>query len=191
MINRLMNRTRVYGSLLVVAIVFVMDADVTAQGRGGGRGAAPAPPAAPTPRWPDGKPILGSVPGQPVGGWGAGVTTTVSYTANDVLLTLTPKPLVPTLPPASPTLGIVAPRNARNVAISVDKAVENGGDPSSLFGIYNLPAAAIVLLVTVVLVVGIRESAGFNAGMVILKVAAVLFVIVVGVVRLILGGGIL
>jgi APA family basic amino acid/polyamine antiporter len=46
--------------------------------------------------------------------------------------------------------------------------------------ICNLPAAVIVLLVTVVLVVGIRESAGFNAGMVILKVAAVLFVIVVG-----------
>jgi hypothetical protein len=42
------------------------------QGRGG-RGAAA--PSAPTPRWPDGKPILGSVPGQPVGGWGAGVTT--------------------------------------------------------------------------------------------------------------------
>jgi APA family basic amino acid/polyamine antiporter len=35
----------------------------------------------------------------------------------------------------------------------------------------NLPAALIVLLVTVVLVVGIRESAGFNAAMVILKVA--------------------
>ena len=42
---------------------------------GGDAAAAPAPPAAPTPRWPDGKPILGSVPGQPVGGWGAGVTT--------------------------------------------------------------------------------------------------------------------
>jgi hypothetical protein len=44
-------------------------------GRGGGRGAQQGPPAAPTPRWPDGKPILGSVPGQPVDGWGAGVTT--------------------------------------------------------------------------------------------------------------------
>jgi hypothetical protein len=42
------------------------------QARGGGPAAAPAPP---TPRWPDGKPILGSVPGQPVGGWGSGVTT--------------------------------------------------------------------------------------------------------------------
>jgi len=44
----------------------------------------------------------------------------------------------------------------------------------------NLPAAAIVLLMTVVLVVGIRESAGFNAAMVILKVAVVLFVIGLG-----------
>jgi hypothetical protein len=44
-------------------------------GRAGGRGAAAAPAAAPTPRGADGKPILGSVPGQPVGGWGAGVTT--------------------------------------------------------------------------------------------------------------------
>jgi APA family basic amino acid/polyamine antiporter len=44
----------------------------------------------------------------------------------------------------------------------------------------NLPAALVVLLVTVVLVVGIRESAGFNAAMVILKVAVVIFVIVVG-----------
>ena len=44
----------------------------------------------------------------------------------------------------------------------------------------NLPAALVVLLVTVVLVVGIRESAGFNAAMVILKVAVVVFVIVVG-----------
>jgi len=44
------------------------------QGRGG-RGAQQGPPAAPTPRWPDGKPILGAVPGQPVDGWGAGVTT--------------------------------------------------------------------------------------------------------------------
>jgi len=44
----------------------------------------------------------------------------------------------------------------------------------------NLPAALVVLLVTVVLVVGIRESAGFNAAMVILKLAVVIFVIVVG-----------
>src|SRR6516164_5910141 len=46
--------------------------------------------------------------------------------------------------------------------------------------IMNLPAFIVVLLVTVVLVIGIRESASFNAAMVILKLAVVLFVIVVG-----------
>jgi hypothetical protein len=65
-------------AFVVLAFVLSLNTDAAAQGRGGGRGAGagtPAPPAAPTPRWPDGKPILGSVPGQAVGGWGAGVTT--------------------------------------------------------------------------------------------------------------------
>jgi APA family basic amino acid/polyamine antiporter len=44
----------------------------------------------------------------------------------------------------------------------------------------NLPALAIVALVTIVLVVGIRESANLNTVLVAIKLAAVLFVIVVG-----------
>jgi len=44
----------------------------------------------------------------------------------------------------------------------------------------DLPAMVIISLVTVVLVIGIKESASFNAAMVILKVAIVIFVIVVG-----------
>jgi len=44
----------------------------------------------------------------------------------------------------------------------------------------NLPAALVVLAVTAILVRGIRESSRFNAAMVAIKVAAVLFVIVVG-----------
>ena len=47
-------------------------------------------------------------------------------------------------------------------------------------GIVNLPAVVIVLIVTAVLVKGIQESASFNAAMVAVKVAAVLFVIMVG-----------
>ncbi len=47
--------------------------------------------------------------------------------------------------------------------------------------LFNLPAVAIMLLVTVVLVIGIRESATTNAVLVITKVAVVLFVIVVGI----------
>jgi basic amino acid/polyamine antiporter, APA family len=45
---------------------------------------------------------------------------------------------------------------------------------------FNLPAVLITALVTLILVKGISESAGFNALMVGIKVAAVLFVIVVG-----------
>jgi hypothetical protein len=65
-------------ALAVFAFALIGTTDVNAQGgggRGGGRGGAAAEPAPPTPRWPDGKPIMGSVPGQKVGGWGSGVTT--------------------------------------------------------------------------------------------------------------------
>lgn len=44
----------------------------------------------------------------------------------------------------------------------------------------NLPAVLIVIVVTIILVKGIQESAGFNAVMVAIKVAAVIFVIAVG-----------
>ncbi len=44
----------------------------------------------------------------------------------------------------------------------------------------DLPAIIIAAIITTILVVGIRESASFNAAMVIIKVAIVIFVIVVG-----------
>ena len=44
----------------------------------------------------------------------------------------------------------------------------------------NVVAIGIAAAITFVLVIGIRESAGFNAAMVMVKIAAVLFVIVVG-----------
>jgi APA family basic amino acid/polyamine antiporter len=73
--------------------------------------------------------------------------------------------------------GISLPAKWTGSPIALDSAT---GDWvwSGAYG--NVPAAAIVLLVTVVLVVGIRESARFNAAMVLLKLAVVLFVIVVG-----------
>src|SRR5262249_17403549 len=46
-------------------------------------------------------------------------------------------------------------------------------------GVVNLPAILIVAVVTIVLVKGIQESASFNATMVFIKVAAVVFVILV------------
>ncbi len=53
-----------------------------------------------------------------------------------------------------------------------------------LFGVeigFNLPAFLIALVITAILVIGIRESAKFNAGIVIVKVAVVLFVILLGI----------
>jgi len=47
--------------------------------------------------------------------------------------------------------------------------------------VINLPAAIIVLLIMVLLVIGVRESARFNAAMVAVKGAAILFFIAVGV----------
>ncbi len=45
---------------------------------------------------------------------------------------------------------------------------------------FNLPAFCIALLITAILVIGIRESARFNATIVVIKVSVVLFVIALG-----------
>jgi APA family basic amino acid/polyamine antiporter len=45
----------------------------------------------------------------------------------------------------------------------------------------NLPAVVIVLIISALLVIGVRESARFNAVMVSIKLAAILFFIVVGI----------
>ncbi len=52
-----------------------------------------------------------------------------------------------------------------------------------IFGVeigFNLPAFVIALIITAILVIGIKESARFNSGIVVLKVAVVLFVIILG-----------
>lgn len=74
------------------------------------------------------------------GTFGAGVSADVSYTANDVQLTLSPNALTPII---TPRLGVAAPVNAAGIASAIDAAVAAGANPSSLFGIYNQPAAGI------------------------------------------------
>src|SRR5437588_4946985 len=52
-----------------------------------------------------------------------------------------------------------------------------------LFGMeigFNLPAFIIALIITAILVIGIKESARFNATIVTIKVSVVLFVIALG-----------
>jgi APA family basic amino acid/polyamine antiporter len=46
---------------------------------------------------------------------------------------------------------------------------------------FNLPAFLIALVITAILVIGIKESARFNATIVVIKVSVVLFVIAVGI----------
>jgi basic amino acid/polyamine antiporter, APA family len=53
-------------------------------------------------------------------------------------------------------------------------------DGSLATAVFNLPAMLIVLAIMVLLVIGVRESARFNAAMVTVKLVAVLFFIVVG-----------
>ncbi len=88
------------------------------------------------------------------GSFGDGVTAGVAYTATDVQLTLTPKPLalivadpapIAAVAAAPATLGLGSGQraNAYAVAQGIDRAVAGGADPSALFAIYNLPAAAI------------------------------------------------
>lgn len=65
----------------------------------------------------------------------------------------------------------------------VQRAHELLGAPT-IFGHeigFNLPAFIIALIITTILVVGIRESAKFNATIVVIKVAVVLFVIGLGI----------
>jgi APA family basic amino acid/polyamine antiporter len=52
-----------------------------------------------------------------------------------------------------------------------------------IFGVaigFNLPAFLIAMLITTILVIGISESAKFNAGIVVVKVSVVLFVLALG-----------
>ena len=63
------------------------------------------------------------------------------------------------------------------IALPSWMAAAPGTAPGALV---NLPAVLVVLAITVLLVIGIRESARFNAVMVLIKVAAVLFFIVAG-----------
>jgi APA family basic amino acid/polyamine antiporter len=71
------------------------------------------------------------------------------------------------------SLGIVVARSAQ----ALDEAPRLFGLPI----VFNLPAFLIVMLVTVVLVIGIRESAWFNSAMVALKLAIIGFFVVMGV----------
>ncbi|WP_437633962.1 amino acid permease [Sorangium sp. So ce854] len=73
--------------------------------------------------------------------------------------------------------GVELPRQIRSAPFDYDPAL---GELVATGSILDLPAVLVTTAVTLVLLKGIRESAAFNAAMVVLKLAVVLFVIVVG-----------
>jgi basic amino acid/polyamine antiporter, APA family len=79
-------------------------------------------------------------------------------------------------------LKIVGDLSAAPTADMIQRAHDLVGAPH-LFGFeigFNLPAFLIAMVITAVLVIGIKESAQFNAAIVIVKVTVVLFVIGLG-----------
>jgi amino acid transporter len=86
--------------------------------------------------------------------------------------------------PANDTFWVFTVKEKRDAKTVVVGKVGDDAVESKLTNhqraVINLPAILVVFLVTVILVKGISESAGFNALMVAIKVAAVVFVIVVG-----------
>ena len=74
-------------------------------------------------------------------------------------------------------LGIHFPASVTSAPYSFDAVSHTWTETGALF---NLPAVFIIALVTVLLVIGIRESANVNAVIVIVKVAVVVMFILVG-----------
>ena len=74
-------------------------------------------------------------------------------------------------------VGIHVPKAFSNAPFDYDPSVGRLVLTGSLM---DLPGILIAVAVTIVLVIGIRESARFNAAMVMLKLVVVLFVIIVG-----------
>lgn len=74
-------------------------------------------------------------------------------------------------------LGIHLPQIISQAPLKYDNTV---GKLISTHSFIDLPALLLTAVLTVILVIGIRESARFNAAMVMIKVSIVLFVIAVG-----------
>ena len=73
--------------------------------------------------------------------------------------------------------GVTAPKLLAGPVVDYDPSV---GRLVATGSLVNLPALLIVVVLTFILVIGIKQSARFNAAMVTIKLACVLFVILVG-----------
>jgi len=108
---------------------------------------------------------------------------TALRTAENIVARQMTQALYPGLAPGTqPYLARVTEILSSHPAELASRAHQLVGAPA-IFGVeigFNLPAFVIALVITAILVIGIRESARFNATIVAVKVAVVLFVIVLG-----------
>jgi APA family basic amino acid/polyamine antiporter len=108
---------------------------------------------------------------------------TALRTAENIVARQMTQALYPGLAPGTqPYLARVTEILSSHPAELASRAHQLVGAPA-IFGVeigFNLPAFVIALVITAILVIGIRESARFNATIVAIKVAVVLFVIVLG-----------
>jgi len=82
------------------------------------------------------------------------------------------------------TIGISIPDGWYELSSYIGNLQQSGIPPETLHqatALFNLPAFIIVILLSALLLKGIRESATFNSVVVIVKVAVILLVIVVGI----------
>jgi APA family basic amino acid/polyamine antiporter len=77
---------------------------------------------------------------------------------------------------SAPVAGVVIDETTKYLAAGWSTAPHIAGIPL----IMNLPAVAVVALITIILVIGVRESADANNAMVLLKVGIILFFLAVG-----------
>lgn len=81
---------------------------------------------------------------------------------------------------AAAKAGGIAANTLDDAVLSGSRAWETAPHFAGIHIIFNLPAVLIVALITWVLVRGIRESAGFNSAMVLLKLVIIAFFVAVG-----------
>jgi APA family basic amino acid/polyamine antiporter len=107
-----------------------------------------------------------------------GLKTATDIIARKMALTANPA-LIPGTPAFSDALDLVKATASTELVTKAHTLL----NAPSIFGVeigFNLPAFIIALIVTAVLVIGIKESAKFNATIVAMKVAVVLFVLGLG-----------
>ena len=104
-----------------------------------------------------------------------------SKTSLEIAATVSPPPAIDFSFPSF--VSFAAGSDPEMIGVSVQRAAQALEQAPDFLGfplVFNLPAFLIVMVITWVLVIGIRESAWFNSAMVALKLAIIGFFVILG-----------